>query len=171
MVLRPEPVFEAVEALRRPESRVILMTPQGQTFRQPAARRLSECGHLILVCGAYEGIDERVREALIDEELSIGDYVLTNGSLAALVIVDAVTRLVPGVLGDCASLHEESFSTGLLEYPQYTRPAEFRGMEVPEILKQGHHGEIARWRLESSRERTRVRRPDLFAESRDISGD
>ncbi|HCF95537.1 MAG: tRNA (guanosine(37)-N1)-methyltransferase TrmD [Verrucomicrobiota bacterium] len=171
MVLRPEPIFEAVELLRGPGSLVILMTPQGRTFRQSEARRLALCEHLILICGAYEGIDERVRNGLVDEELSIGDYVLTNGSLAALVVVDAVTRLVPGVLGDCTSVDEESFSTGLLEYPQYTRPADFRGMAVPEVLRQGHHGEIARWRQDVSRERTRARRPDLWADQTDVLGD
>lgn len=162
MVLKPEPIFEGVEALRGEKTRVILMTPVGQKFDQAAARRLAQEQHLLFICGAYEGTDERVREALVDEELSIGDYVLTNGSLPAMVVIDAVTRLLPGVLGDDQSSHDESFSAGMLEYPHYTRPAEFRGMKVPEVLLSGHHAEIEKWRREQSLKRTRERRPDLL---------
>ncbi|HRX53364.1 MAG: tRNA (guanosine(37)-N1)-methyltransferase TrmD [Verrucomicrobiales bacterium] len=162
MVMKPEPFFEAVEALRTPEARVILLTPQGRRFDQAEARRLSAESHLILLCGHYEGIDHRVVEALVDEELSIGDYVLTNGTLAAAVIVDAVVRLLPGVLGDERSAEEESFAApGVLEGPHYTRPAEFRGMKVPDILLSGHHARIEAWRRERGLERTRENRPDL----------
>ena len=162
MVLKPEPIFEGVEALRGEKTRVILMTPVGQKFDQAAARRLAQEQHLLFICGAYEGTDERVREALVDEELSIGDYVLTNGSLPAMVVIDAVTRLLPGALGDDQSSHDESFSAGMLEYPHYTRPAEFRGMKVPEVLLSGHHAEIEKWRREQSLRRTKERRPDLL---------
>ncbi|MCB1241451.1 MAG: tRNA (guanosine(37)-N1)-methyltransferase TrmD [Akkermansiaceae bacterium] len=162
MVMKPEPFFEAVEALRTPEARVILLTPQGRRFDQAEARRLSAESHLILLCGHYEGIDHRVVEALVDEELSIGDYVLTNGTLAAAVIVDAVVRLLPGVLGDERSAEEESFAApGVLEGPHYTRPAEFRGMKVPDVLLSGHHARIEAWRRERGLERTRENRPDL----------
>lgn len=164
MVMKPEPLFAAIESVRTPESHVVLMSPGGRTFRQSDARRLADQHHhLILVCGHYEGIDERVREALIDEELSIGDYVLTNGVLAANVVIDAVVRLRPGVLGGGeAATEEESFSSGLLEYPQYTRPPEFRGMKVPEILFSGDHAKIAEWRRQKALERTRIIRPDLL---------
>jgi tRNA (guanine37-N1)-methyltransferase len=162
MVLKPEPIFEGVEALRGEKTRVILMTPVGQKFDQAAARRLAQEQHLLFICGAYEGTDERVREGLVDEELSIGDYVLTNGSLPAMVVIDALTRLLPGALGDDQSSHDESFSAGQLEYPHYTRPAEFRGMKVPEVLLSGHHAEIEKWRREQSLQRTKERRPDLL---------
>ena len=162
MLLKPEPIFEAVENLAQDETRVILLSPAGRTFNQPIARELTEFKHLLLVSGHYEGFDERVREHVADDEISIGDYVLTNGALPAMVIVDAVTRLLPGVLGDEESAQEESFSHGLLEYPQYTRPAKFREMAVPEILLSGNHAEIAKWRAEQSRLRTRERRPDLL---------
>jgi tRNA (guanine37-N1)-methyltransferase len=162
MLLKPEPLFEAVEDLTREDTRVILMSPAGRVFNQAIARELSVLEHVLLVSGHYEGFDERVRDELADDELSIGDYVLTNGALPAMVVVDAVTRLLPGVLGDDQSAHEESFSHGLLEYPQYTRPAEFRGLKVPEVLLSGNHAEIARWRVEQSRERTKERRPDLL---------
>jgi tRNA (guanine37-N1)-methyltransferase len=162
MVLKPEPIFEGVEALRGEKTRVILMTPVGQKFDQAAARRLAQEQHLLFICGAYEGTDERVREGLVDEELSIGDYVLTNGSLPAMVVIDAVTRLLPGALGDDQSSHDESFSAGQLEYPHYTRPADFRGMKVPEVLLSGHHAEIEKWRREQSLKRTQERRPDLL---------
>jgi tRNA (guanine37-N1)-methyltransferase len=164
MVLKPEPIFEGVEALRGEKTRVILMTPVGQKFDQAAARRLAQEQHLLFICGAYEGTDERVREGLVDEELSIGDYVLTNGSLPAMVVIDAVTRLLPGALGDDQSSHDESFSAGQLEYPHYTRPADFRGMKVPEVLLSGHHAEIEKWRREQSLKRTQERRPDLLKE-------
>lgn len=162
MLLKPEPIFEAVEALAGEETQVILLSPQGRRFDQSAARSLAGRGHVVLVCGSYEGFDERIREALADDELSIGDYVLTNGALPAMVVIDAVTRLLPGVLGDDASSTDESFSHGLLEYPHYTRPAEFRGMKVPEVLLSGHHAEIERWRHDQARRRTMERRPDLL---------
>ncbi len=161
MLLKPEPVFEAVEDLADEETRVILMTPQGRPFKQALARDLTASPHLLLVCGSYEGFDERIR-TLAHEELSIGDYVLTNGALPAMVVIDAVTRLLPGVLGDDASSAEESFSEDTLEYPQYTRPAEYRGLKVPEVLLSGHHAEIEKWRSEQAEERTRKRRPELL---------
>ena len=162
MLLKPEPIFEAVESLARAGTRVILLSPGGRPFNQGIARELAGLEHLLMVSGHYEGFDERVRARLADDELSIGDYVLTNGALPAMVIIDAVTRLLPGVLGDEDSTREESFSQGLLEYPQYTRPAEFRGLKVPEVLLSGNHAEIARWRAEQSRRRTRERRPELL---------
>jgi tRNA (guanine37-N1)-methyltransferase len=162
MLLKPEPIFEAVEQLAQEQTRVILLSPAGRTFTQAVARELAQGEHLLLICGHYEGFDERVREQLADDELSIGDYVLTNGGLPVMVVIDAVTRLLPGVLGDDESAQEESFSDGLLEYPQYTRPAEFRGLKVPEVLLSGNHAEIARWRAEQARRRTKERRPDLL---------
>jgi tRNA (guanine37-N1)-methyltransferase len=162
MLMKPEPIFEAVEKFRRESSRVVLMTPQGAPLTQTHARKFSEESHLIIICGHYEGVDERVREALVDEEVSIGDYVLTNGALAAAVFVDAVVRLVPGVLGDEQSADDDSFAAGLLEGPQYTRPPEFRGMSVPEILLSGNHEAVAKWRAEWARQRTKERRPDLL---------
>jgi tRNA (guanine37-N1)-methyltransferase len=162
MLLKPEPIFEAVESLKREQTRVVLMSPAGRKFNQTIARELAQQEHLLLVTGHYEGFDERIREALADDELSIGDYVLTNGALPAMVVIDAVTRLLPGVLGDDTSSQDESFSVGMLEYPQYTRPAEFRGMKVPEVLVSGNHAEIARWRAEHAKLRTRERRPDLL---------
>jgi tRNA (guanine37-N1)-methyltransferase len=162
MLLKPEPIFEAVEALAREQTRVILLSPAGRKFNQAIARELTQQEHLLMICGSYEGFDERIREHLADDELSIGDYVLTNGALPAMVIIDAVTRLLPGVLGDDESSREESFSHELLEYPHYTRPAEFRGMKVPEVLLSGNHAEIARWRAEQARLRTKEKRPDLL---------
>ncbi|MCZ7592867.1 MAG: tRNA (guanosine(37)-N1)-methyltransferase TrmD [Kiritimatiellae bacterium] len=162
MVMKPEPIFAAVESVRTPESRVILMCPQGRVFHQAIARELTAEKHLIFICGHYEGVDERVREALVTDELSIGDYVLTNGVLPAAVVIDSVVRLLPGVLGGEGAAEQESFSEATLEYPQYTRPSEFRGMAVPEILLNGNHAEIARWRAEQSRQRTEERRPDLL---------
>jgi tRNA (guanine37-N1)-methyltransferase len=162
MVLKPEPLFEAVESLRTDQSKVVLLSPSGRKFNQQIARELAPTPHLILVCGSYEGFDERVRAHLADDELSIGDYVLTNGALPAMVVIDVVARLLPGVLGDDESSKEESFSQGLLEYPHYTRPADFKGMKVPEILLSGHHAQIAQWRQEQAIERTRQRRPDLL---------
>jgi len=162
MLLKPEPIFEAVETLARPETRVVLLSPAGRVFNQAIARELARCDDLLLISGHYEGFDERVRQELADDELSIGDFVLTNGALPAMVIIDAVTRLLPGVLGDEASAADESFSQGLLEYPQYTRPAEFRGLKVPEVLLSGNHGAIAGWRHTQRLERTRARRPDLL---------
>lgn len=162
MLMKPEPIFEAVEHLRRPDTRVILLCPAGRVFHQAVARELAGRSHLLFICGSYEGVDERVREFLVDDELSIGDYVLTNGALPAMVVIDAVTRLLPGALGDDASTREESFSRGWLEYPQYTRPAAFRGWKVPDVLISGHHAEIARWRAEQAQLRTAQRRPDLL---------
>jgi tRNA (guanine37-N1)-methyltransferase len=162
MLLKVEPLFEAVESLRREKTKVILLSPSGRKFDQSIARELSQEKDLLLVCGSYEGFDERVREVLADDELSIGDYVLTNGALPAMVVVDAVARLLPGVLGDDESSHDESFSAGLLEYPQYTRPAEFRGMKVPEVLLSGNHAEIEKWRREQAKLRTEKQRPDLL---------
>lgn len=162
MLMKPEPIFAAVESLRTADSRVILMGPGGRVFDQAAAGRLSKQPHLILICGSYEGVDERVRESLVDEELSIGDYVLTNGALPAMVVIDAVVRLLPGALGHAEGSADESFSHGLLEYPQYTRPAVYRGMAVPEVLLSGDHAEIEKWRREQSRVRTAERRPDLL---------
>jgi tRNA (guanine37-N1)-methyltransferase len=163
MLLKPEPIFEAVETLAGAHTRVILLSPAGRVFTQAVARELAAQEHLLLICGAYEGFDERIRAGLAHEELSIGDYVLTNGALPAMVIVDAVTRLLPGVLGDDQSSCDESFSAGLLEHPQYTRPAEFRGMRVPEVLLSGNHAEIARWRAGQARLKTMVQRNDLLA--------
>jgi tRNA (guanine37-N1)-methyltransferase len=164
MVLKPEPIFEAVEALATERTRVILLTPSGRKFEQRIARELATLEHVVLVCGAYEGFDERIREALAHDELSIGDYVLTNGALPAMVIIDAVTRLLPGALGHEQSAADESFSAGGpgLEYPQYTRPAEFRGMKVPAELLSGNHALIERWRQQQALQRTRERRPDLL---------
>jgi tRNA (guanine37-N1)-methyltransferase len=162
MLLKPEPIFEAVEKLATDKTRVILLSPAGRSFNQAIARQLVEWDELLLITGHYEGFDERIRERVAHDELSIGDYVLTNGALPAMVIIDTVARLLPGVLGDDESAYEESFSHGLLEYPQYTRPAEFDGMKVPEVLLSGNHAEIARWRAEQSRLRTEERRPDLL---------
>jgi tRNA (guanine37-N1)-methyltransferase len=164
MLMKPEPIFEAVETIRRDESCVVLMTPQGVPLTQARAQEFSREPHLVIICGHYEGIDERVREALVDEEVSIGDYVLTNGALAAAVFVDAVVRLLPGVLGDEQSAGDDSFASGLLEGPQYTRPPEFRGMQVPEILLSGNHEAVAKWHAETARQRTKERRPDLLKE-------
>lgn len=162
MLMKPEPVFDAVESIKTDESLVILTSPQGEVFNQKLARELSLKKHLIMVCGHYEGIDERVKLGLVDREISIGDYVLTSGNLPAMVMTDAIVRLLPGVLGSPESELEESFSEGLLEYPQYTRPPVFRGMEVPEILFSGNHAEIARWRKLESEKMTAERRPDLI---------
>jgi len=162
MVMKPEPIFAAVEAVYQ-GGPIILMTPQGRLFNQQIARELAQEPRLTLLCGHYEGVDERVCQHLVTDELSIGDYVLTGGELAAMVVVDAVARLIPGVLSE-GSPDEESHSTPLLEYPHYTRPAEFRGWRVPDILLSGHHEQIARWRRKQALKRTRQRRPDLFAQ-------
>ncbi|HEY3854731.1 MAG TPA: tRNA (guanosine(37)-N1)-methyltransferase TrmD [Verrucomicrobiae bacterium] len=162
MVLKPEPIFEAVEAVADEATKVILMSPVGRKFDQAAARELAREQRLLFICPAYEGVDERVREELADDELSIGDYVLTNGSLAAMVVIDAVTRLLPGALGDEQSAVDESFSHGLLEYPHYTRPAEYRGLPVPPVLLSGNHAAIEKWRREQAELRTKARRPDLW---------
>jgi tRNA (guanine37-N1)-methyltransferase len=162
MLMKPEPLFEAIESLQREKTRVILFSPAGRKFDQGMARELAQQEDLLFITGHYEGVDERVRAALVDDELSIGDYVLTNGALPVMVVVDAVTRLLPGVLGDDESSLDESFSQGLLEYPQYTRPAEFRGMKVPEVLLSGNHAEIKKWRREQAELKTEVNRPDLL---------
>lgn len=166
MVMKCEPVFRAVEALtaRRPGARprVVLMTPQGRRFDQKMAGELARESHIIIICGRYEGVDERIREHLATDEISIGDYVTAGGEIPALVVLEAVARLVPGVLGDESSPESESFSGGLLEYPQYTRPAEFRGYKVPDVLLSGNHAEIEKWRRERSLQRTLERRPDLL---------
>ena len=171
MVMKPELLFEAVEAVRTPEARVILMTPQGRKFVQQEARRFATARHLVLVCGHYEGVDERVREALVTDEISIGDYVLTNGTLPATVVIDAVVRLLPGVLGGGAEATEsESFTDGRLEFPQYTRPPEFRGMRVPGELLGGDHAAVAAWRRRQALDRTSRRRPDLLQDPPEQNG-
>ena len=162
MVMKPEPIFAAVESLGKENSVVVLMTPQGRKFTQDTAREFSTREHLIVICGHYEGIDHRVIEHLVDEEISIGDYVLTNGAIAAVVFVDAVVRLLPGVLGDERSATDDSFNENILEAPQYTRPAEFRGWKVPEVLLSGNHAEIAAWRKKEALRRTQENRPDLL---------
>ena len=166
MVMKPEPFFAAVEELRTDTTRTVLMTPQGRQLKQPMVESYAAAGgHLIILCGHYEGVDHRVIDALVDDEISIGDYVLTNGAIAATIFVDAVVRLLPGVLGDARSAEEESFSTAadrLLEAPCYTRPVEFEGREVPEILLSGHHAKIQEWKKGKSLERTRANRPDLL---------
>jgi tRNA (guanine37-N1)-methyltransferase len=174
MVMKPEPLFRAIEEIRAERNAerseiergaptaVILTTPQGRRFSHAEAVRFSRMERLIIICGRYEGVDERVAEALVTDEISIGDYVLTGGELPALVVVDAVVRLVPGVVGDEESVAADSFVDGLLDYPHYTRPAEFKGMKVPDVLLSGHHAEIQRWRREQQLRRTEERRPDLI---------
>ena len=162
MLLKPEPIFEAVEHLSCPETHVVMLAPTGRKLTQGIAREMAAKRHLLLLCGSYEGFDERIREHLAHDEISIGDYVLTNGALPAMVLIDVVTRLLPGALGDDESSREESFSGPLLEYPQYTRPAEFRGWKVPEVLLSGHHAQIEKWRQEQAASRTAERRPDLI---------
>ena len=164
MVMKPEPIFAAVEMVLgfQPACPVILLTPQGRVFTQRVAQELSQHTHLGLLCGRYEGVDERVREHLVTDEISIGDYVLSGGELPALVLIDALTRLIPGALGDPDGAADDSHAMGLLEYPHYTRPPEFRGWHVPEILLSGDHGRVDRWRREQALLRTRQRRPDLL---------
>lgn len=170
MLMKPEPIFAAVESLRSRDSFVALMAPQGRRLTQAIASEFSARSHLIIICGHYEGVDHRVIEHLVDAEISIGDYVLTNGAIAAVVLVDAVTRLLPGVLGDEQSAADDSFSEGLLEGPHYTRPAEFRGWKVPEVLLSGNHAQIAAWRKEQGLQRTRENRPDLLRDDpKDLS--
>ncbi len=161
MVMKPEPIFSAIESLRRPDSKVIYLAPDGERLNHSLVLELAARPHLILLSGHYEGIDERVRDVLIDREISIGDYVLTNGTLPAAVLIDAIARQLPGVLGEAQSLEQDSFADGLLGLPQYTRPAEFRGMKVPAVLLSGDHAKIAAWRLAQRRSRTQERRPDL----------
>lgn len=162
MVMKPEPFFSCFDALKvKPETRVILLTPQGKTFNQVMAEKLSHEEELVLICGHYEGIDERVK-VLVTDEVSLGDFILTGGEIAAMAIVDSVGRLIPGVVGDPFSLKEESFNLGLLEYPQYTRPRQYRGLNVPEVLLSGNHQEIERWRRAQAVKKTFLRRPDLL---------
>ncbi len=168
MVMKPEPIFAAVEGVLGQEldqTPIVLLSPQGRLFNQAVARELAQHQRLALICGRYEGVDERVRQLLVTDELSIGDYVLTGGELAALVVIDAVTRLLPGVLGDPGATLDDSHADGLLEYPHYTRPADFRGHEVPDVLLSGHHAQIARWRRREALRRTWQRRPDLLDEA------
>jgi len=164
MVLRVDVLDAAISAIRQPDSHVVLMDAAGAPFRQATAQRLSQVPHLVLVCGHYEGVDHRVAEHLVDESISVGDFVLTGGELPAMLIVDAVARLLPGVLGCAHSKVEESFQEGLLEYPQYTRPRDHRGWEVPEVLLSGHHARIEAWRREQAITRTRITRPDLLSD-------
>ena len=178
MVLKPEPIFEAVESIRPScadqeahRVQVVLLTPQGRCFCQEIARELSGFDHLILICGRYEGVDERVRKYLATDEISIGDYVLSGGELAAMVVVDAVIRLLPGVLGSETSAADDSYVAGLLEYPQYTRPAVYRDWSVPQILLSGDHAQIAKWRREQAIQRTLERRPDLLDKAKLHSGE
>ena len=167
MVMKVEPIARAIESVKSQNrsARTIYLTPQGKPFHQDLARSLSTQSHLILLCGRYEGVDERARELFIDEEISIGDYVLTGGELAAMVLVDAVSRFIPGVLGSDRSAEEDSFFNSLLEYPQYTRPVDFRGSRVPEVLLSGNHSAISLWRRREAIRRTSLRRPDLLAEA------
>ena len=167
MVMKVEPIARAIEWVKaeNPSARTIYLTPQGKRFDQETARVLAHQPHLILLCGRYEGVDERVRELFVDEEISIGDYVLTGGEVAAMVLIDAVSRLLPGVLGSDRSAEEDSFSNSLLEYPQYTRPFDFRGHCVPEVLLSGNHGEISMWRRREALKRTSARRPDLLTKA------
>lgn len=165
MVLTPQPVFDAIENItteRQTKPRIILMCPQGEQYTQEKAEQLAKEDHLIFICGHYEGYDERIRKHLVTDEISIGDYILTGGELGAMVVIDSIVRLIPGVLGNKQSAPQDSFSTGLLEYPQYTRPENFRGMKVPDVLLSGHHEKIAEWRVKQSLKRTYERRPDLL---------
>jgi tRNA (guanine37-N1)-methyltransferase len=164
MVMRPGPLIDAIESVRRPDSRVVLLTPSGRTFTQSIAHEMASIEHLVLVCGRYEGVDERVRLVSDAEELSIGDFVLTGGELAAMVVIDAVIRLLPGVLSSSDSWRDESHAAGLLEYPQYTRPADYRGLRVPDVLLSGHHAQVAAWRRQQALQRTRERRPELLTQ-------
>ncbi len=162
MVMKIEPIAAALAELRRPESKVVFLTPQGRPLKQPIVREYAKAEHLILLCGHYEGVDQRVAEHLVDDEISLGDYILTNGVLGALVFTDAIVRLIPGVLGHDQSAVTESFETGKLDHPHYTRPAEFNSWKVPEVLLSGNHGAIAKWREEQALQATQKRRPDLL---------
>lgn len=162
MVLKPEPLFDCIENLKNESSKVILMSPQGKVFNQSKAQSLKEESHLIIVCGRYEGVDQRFIDELVDEEISIGDYVLSGGEPAAIVVVDSIVRLIPGAIGKEESLMNESFNQNLLDYPVYTQPAEFRNLKVPEILLSGNHGEIDKWRKEKAIEKTKKVRPELM---------
>jgi len=162
MVMKVEVIDKALKALKTDKTKIILLTPQGKTFKQQMVKKLSKLEHIIMICGHYEGFDERIREHLVDEEISIGDYVLTGGEIPAMVVVDTVVRLIPGVVGNEESTKDESFSKGWLEYPQYTRPADYRGWQVPEVLLSGDHEKIKKWRKEQAEKRTRLKRPDLL---------
>jgi len=162
MVMKPEPIFECVESVLTEKSRVILMTPQGRLLHQEIVKELAQENHLIIICGSYEEVDQRVRDAIVDDEISIGDYVLTNGALPAMVLTDSVVRLIPGVLGDAESARFESFTENLLDYPHYTRPEVFRGMKVPDVLLSGNHKMIDEWRRQKALEKTKQVRPDLL---------
>lgn len=162
MLMKPDVIYEAVQDLKRDDSLVVLTSPSGRRFDQAVARELKDFSHMIIICGHYEGVDERVKTLLVDREISIGDYILTNGNLAAMVMTDAIVRLLPGALGDDASSSEESFEDGLLEYPQYTKPPEFMGLKVPDVLLSGDHEKIARWRKAMSIDSTVEKRPDLI---------
>ncbi len=162
MVMKIEPIYRALEELRTPETKVVLMTPQGRPFQQRIAEEYREVPHIIMICGHYEGVDQRVADHLVDDEISIGDYVLTNGALAALVVTDAIVRLIPGVLGDADSAVQDSFSTGVLDHPHYTRPEVFNGWSVPDVLMSGNHAAIEKWRRQRALDLTRERRPDLL---------
>lgn len=163
MVMKPEPLFAAIEAVKQEDSKVIYMAPDGEKLTQSVAKELSQEKHLVLLSGHYEGIDQRVRDCLVDREVSIGDYVLTNGTIAACVVIDALARYIPGVLGEEKSLTQDSFTASLLTFPQFTRPAEFRGMRVPEVLLSGNHAEIDAWRLAQRKENTKSKRPDIIS--------
>ena len=172
MIMQPDPIFNAIKHIKKKAgkrkqkaSKVILLSPQGKVFQQSLAKRLSKCKHLIIICGHYEGIDERVRKSLVDEEISIGDYILTGGELPTMVIIDCIVRLIPGVLGEKKSLHFESFEGNLLEYPQYTRPANYKGMRVPSVLLSGNHNKIQQWRQRQAMKITKQRRPDLLTKN------
>lgn len=163
MVMKPEPLFAAIESVKREASTVIYLAPDGEKLTQPLAQELSREKHLVFLSGHYEGIDQRVRDCLVDREVSIGDYVLTNGTIAACVVIDALARYIPGVLGEEKSLTQDSFTASLLTFPQFTRPAEFRGMHVPEVLLSGNHAEIEAWRLAQRKENTQTKRPDIIS--------
>jgi len=170
MVMKPEPIFEAVEQLKSKvsgESRVILLTPRGRLFDQGKAKELAACDHLVVICGRYEGVDQRIADNLVDEEISFGDYVVSGGEIVAMLLVDAVSRLIPGAVGNASSVLEDSFMNGLLDYPQYTRPADYKGWKVPEVLLSGDHSRIGQWREQQARDLTRSRRPDLLTDSND----
>jgi len=164
MVMKPEPIFEAVESLtsERASCHVVLLSPQGRTFSQQTAQRLVRQSHLALICGRYEGVDQRVADNLVDEEISLGDYILSGGEIGAMALIDSISRLIPGVVGNPSSVLDESFMHGLLDYPHFTRPAEFRGWKVPDVLLSGNHYRISEWRQEAALNRTRERRPDLL---------
>ncbi|MBH54550.1 MAG: tRNA (guanosine(37)-N1)-methyltransferase TrmD [Opitutaceae bacterium] len=167
MVMKPEPLFAAIESVKRYDSTVIYMAPDGEKLTRELAKELSTEKHLVLLSGHYEGIDQRVRDSLVDREISIGDYVLTNGTIAACVVVDSLSRYIPGVLGEEKSLTQDSFTDSLLTFPQFTRPAEFRGMHVPEVLLSGNHAEIEAWRLAQRKEKTKTKRPDIISPDSD----